>query len=64
MYLLALAALLQIGTIPPQIVSPHATLDECLAAASKRNHEDSDLQTSKGREIGAAYVCLKLVYPT
>lgn len=63
MYILALAALLQMTTVQPQMVSAHATADECLAQASKLNHENPDLKSAKAQEMGIAYVCLKLVYP-
>lgn len=62
MYILVLAALLKFDA-PPQMVAPFGDLDACLVAAGKRNHSDPALKTKEAREMGAAYVCMKMVYP-
>ncbi len=63
MYVLVLAALLHMSTVRPQMVGAFKDMDACLAAASKHNHDNTELQSQTGRDLGAAYVCMKIVYP-
>lgn len=56
--LLALAPLLVLSETPPQIISPHATLSDCMVEAEKRNRSDESLRTNEARAKGLEYVCL------
>jgi hypothetical protein len=60
MYFLALAALLALGDYAPKIYAPHETLAACQAAADELN-KDPALQTPELKELGAKYVCMKIV---
>ena len=62
-YVLALAFLLQMETLPPVPVAPFKTAEHCVTEAQKRNNRDESLRTKKMREKGAAFVCLKVVLP-
>lgn len=62
-HILVLAALLQLSTVAPLVISGHPSRDACFNAAGKANHSDPQVKTPKARAIGAAYVCLKLEYP-
>jgi len=60
-YFLVVAALLQMEETAPKMVSPHATYDECAAAAQKANKHDERLQHPIALEMGLRYVCLRLM---
>jgi hypothetical protein len=57
---LALAATLALTQYAPKIHSPHDTLAECRVAAEELN-KDPALQTPEMKELGAKYVCMKIV---
>lgn len=59
-YFLVIVALLQMEDTAPLMVSPHATYDECAAAAQQANKFDARLEMPRAKELGLRYVCLHL----
>ncbi|MEO5568877.1 MAG: hypothetical protein ABIR92_10315 [Gemmatimonadaceae bacterium] len=60
-HILFLVALLSMGEVKPQAVSPHKSFEECAAAAAEANKEDDRLQLPEAKERGLRYVCMKVV---
>jgi hypothetical protein len=60
--ILVLAALLDMEQTAPRMVSPHASVSECLIAAQKNNHQfKAELEKEENAQRGMRFVCLKLV---
>ena len=60
-FILAIAAMNALRTEPPLFVAAVTTHEACMAEALKRNQNDERLRLPEMREIGAEYVCLKIV---
>lgn len=58
-YILALA-FLNVVDAAPRLLEPHKTRDACMVAAEKRNKADDGLRTEQAKQLGAAFVCLKV----
>lgn len=60
-FYLAAVLLLQLDKHPPMILAPFTSQAACVLAAIKAN--EGMQHTKETDELGAAYVCLKIVTP-
>lgn len=63
MYYLILVALVNWQSIPPRVLAPFTSGEECAKAAGKAN-ADPAFQTDEGRAMGLRFLCAKVVMDT
>lgn len=57
--ILALAAL-NLPTVPPELLRPFASHEQCMVEAEKMNKTVEELRTPPAREAGYEFICLKV----
>ena len=62
-YFLAFIFVTELASVAPQMISPHTTLDACLAEALKENNRNPIIREGDNFERGAQFVCLQIRLP-
>jgi hypothetical protein len=63
MYILMLVALLNITTVKSETIAVYPDAESCLEKAAHFNGVSEWVKTEEARGLGAAFVCMKVLYP-
>lgn len=63
MYFITLIFALHMNTVAPKVIAVADTEQKCFIAAELLNKESSEIKTKEYKEAGAAFVCMKMIYP-